>query len=139
MRPLPLHRRLQSNEAMARQAMPASSNQLLWAVLSAVFAALAAIFAKIGLEGIDFDLATLARTVVIFFVLTASAVIENSRRHYDHVLGKLGPALAKETVKSQLHVVVGHRGHTAFERWLTGSVARQIIAYAHCSVAVVRK
>lgn len=51
--------------------MTATSNWLLWAVLSAVFAAMAAIFAKIGLEGIDSDLATLVRTVVIFFVLTA--------------------------------------------------------------------
>jgi len=33
-----------------------------WAVLSAVFAALTAIFAKIGLEGIDSDFATLVRT-----------------------------------------------------------------------------
>ena len=32
-----------------------------WALLSAVFAALTAIFAKIGLEGIDSDLATLIR------------------------------------------------------------------------------
>jgi len=36
------------------------------------------------------------------------------------------------------HIVVGHRGHTLFERWLIGSVARQVIAYAHCAVTVVR-
>lgn len=41
----------------------------VWAVLSACFAALTAIFAKIGLEGIDSDFATLVRTVVILFVL----------------------------------------------------------------------
>ena len=40
-----------------------------WALLSACFAALTAIFAKIGLEGIDSDFATLFRTVVILFVL----------------------------------------------------------------------
>jgi bacterial/archaeal transporter family protein len=40
-----------------------------WALLSAVFAALTAIFAKIGLEGVDSDLATLIRTVVILMVL----------------------------------------------------------------------
>lgn len=51
--------------------MATTSNWLLWAVLSAVFAAMTAIFAKIGLEGIDSDLATLVRTVVIFLVLTA--------------------------------------------------------------------
>lgn len=44
---------------------------LLWALLSAVFAALTAIFAKVGIEGVDSDLATLIRTVVIFFALAA--------------------------------------------------------------------
>jgi transporter family protein len=43
-----------------------------WAVLSTCFAALTAIFAKIGLEGIDSDFATLVRIVVILVVLTAS-------------------------------------------------------------------
>jgi transporter family protein len=42
---------------------------LVWALLSACFAALTAIFAKIGLEGIDSDFATLVRTVVILVVL----------------------------------------------------------------------
>lgn len=42
-----------------------------WAALSAVFAALTAIFAKIGLRGVDSDLATLVRTVIIVAVLGA--------------------------------------------------------------------
>jgi bacterial/archaeal transporter family protein len=41
-----------------------------WALLSAVFAALTAIFAKIGLEGVDSDLATLIRTFVIMVTLS---------------------------------------------------------------------
>ncbi len=41
----------------------------VWALLSAVFAALTAIFAKVGLEGIDSDFATLVRTAVIIIVL----------------------------------------------------------------------
>jgi len=40
-----------------------------WALLSAVFAAMTAIFAKVGLEGVNSDLATLIRTVVILIVL----------------------------------------------------------------------
>ena len=36
-----------------------------WAVLSAVFAALTAIFAKVGVAGINADLATLVRTLII--------------------------------------------------------------------------
>lgn len=49
--------------------MSTSSPWLVWALLSAVFAALTAIFAKIGLEGVDSDFATLVRTVVILLVL----------------------------------------------------------------------
>jgi transporter family protein len=41
----------------------------LWAVLSAVFAALTAIFAKIGVENVNSDLATFIRTLVIVLVL----------------------------------------------------------------------
>jgi transporter family protein len=47
------------------------SHWFFWALLSAVFAALTAIFAKIGLEGVDSDLATLIRTAVIMAVLAA--------------------------------------------------------------------
>jgi transporter family protein len=42
-----------------------------WALLSAVFAALTAIFVKIGLENVNSDLATLIRTFVIMMVLIA--------------------------------------------------------------------
>lgn len=48
-----------------------TTSWLFWALLSAVFAALTAIFAKVGIQGVDSDLATLIRTVVIFFALAA--------------------------------------------------------------------
>ena len=51
--------------------MPTSTNWFFWAALSAAFAALTAIFAKIGIQGVDSDLATLVRTVIIVFVLAA--------------------------------------------------------------------
>ena len=38
---------------------------LLFAILSAVFAALTSIFAKIGMQGINSNLATAIRTVVV--------------------------------------------------------------------------
>lgn len=41
-----------------------------WALGSAVFAALTAIFAKIGLRGVDSDFATLIRTGVIALALS---------------------------------------------------------------------
>ena len=50
--------------------MATASNWLTWALLSAAFAALTAIFAKVGLEGVDSDLATLVRTFVIIIVLS---------------------------------------------------------------------
>ncbi|WP_457329527.1 EamA family transporter [Rhizobacter sp. P5_C2] len=52
--------------------MPASWFQ--WALLSATFAALTAIFAKVGIRGVDSDLATLVRTTVILAVLAAFVV-----------------------------------------------------------------
>lgn len=42
----------------------------VWALMSAAFAALTAIFAKLGVEQINPDAATLIRTVVILIVLT---------------------------------------------------------------------
>jgi bacterial/archaeal transporter family protein len=49
---------------------PDSFNWQFWAVLSAIFAALTAIFAKVGVEGINSDLATLIRTVVVLITLS---------------------------------------------------------------------
>ena len=49
--------------------MQTGSDWFFWAVLSAVLAALTAIFAKLGLEDIDSDLATLIRTAIILVVL----------------------------------------------------------------------
>jgi transporter family protein len=51
--------------------MATTPNWFFWALSSAAFAALTAIFAKIGLEGVDSDLATLVRTAVIMGVLGA--------------------------------------------------------------------
>jgi len=43
----------------------------LWAVLSAGFAALTAIFAKVGVENVNSDFATFIRTIVILLALGA--------------------------------------------------------------------
>jgi len=51
--------------------MPSINDWFYWAILSAVFAAFTAIFAKIGLEGVDSDYATLIRTMVIIVALSA--------------------------------------------------------------------
>jgi len=49
--------------------MTAFSSWQVWAILSAVFAALTAIFAKIGVENVNADFATFIRTIVILATL----------------------------------------------------------------------
>jgi transporter family protein len=49
--------------------MLTTTSWLIWALLSAVFASLTAIFAKVGIQGVDSDLATLIRTAIIIVVL----------------------------------------------------------------------
>jgi len=65
-----MQRRESSNGANVAR-MVNTSSWLIWALLSATFAALTAIFAKVGLEGVDSDLATLIRTFVIVLALGA--------------------------------------------------------------------
>lgn len=48
-----------------------ASSWLFWAVLSAGFAALTAIFVKLGVEGINSDLATVIRTAIVLVALSA--------------------------------------------------------------------
>lgn len=85
------------------------------------------------------------------------AIIEQSRRHCAQVLHPLKSRAGGHAAKFEIaighpaeqivlyaedhgidHIVVGHRGRSVFERWLVGSVARQVIAYARCAVTVVR-
>jgi transporter family protein len=48
-----------------------TTNWFVWAVASAVFAAVTAIFAKVGAQGVASDLATLIRTVVVVGAVSA--------------------------------------------------------------------
>jgi nucleotide-binding universal stress UspA family protein len=87
------------------------------------------------------------------------AIIEDATRHYQEVLEPIKARMAAAAIPGKCevavghpaeqivvyaekhgidHIVVGHRGHTLFERWLIGSVARQVIAHAPCAVTVVR-
>jgi bacterial/archaeal transporter family protein len=52
----------------------------VWALLSAFFAALTAIFAKLGVEQMNPDVATLIRTVVILIVLTTAVAAARELR-----------------------------------------------------------
>ena len=52
-----------------------ASSWLFWALLSAIFAALTAIFAKVGVENINSDLATFIRTLVVVATLGLLLVV----------------------------------------------------------------
>ena len=51
----------------------------IFAILSAVFAALTSILAKIGIEGIDSNLATAVRTIVVVIMAWAMVFITNAQ------------------------------------------------------------
>jgi nucleotide-binding universal stress UspA family protein len=107
----------------------------------------------------EFHVLAVARPPEFGDEVETKAVVENSRRHYDQVINGVRAKVANESLTTHFsvvighpaeqlvryaeshgidHIVVGHRGHTLFERWLIGSVARQVIAYAPCAVTVVR-
>ena len=53
---------------------------LLFAVLSAVFAALTSILAKVGIEGVNSNLATAIRTVVVVIMAWGMVFLTNAQR-----------------------------------------------------------
>jgi len=57
--------------------MTAFPSWFVWALLSAVFAAMTAIFAKLGLQNVDADFATLIRTAIIFVILFALVLLRD--------------------------------------------------------------
>jgi transporter family protein len=48
---------------------------IFWGLLSAVFAALTTVFARVGVAGVDADLATLLRTVLILVLLATLVLV----------------------------------------------------------------
>jgi transporter family protein len=65
-----------------------SASWLFWALGSAAFAALTAIFAKVGVENIGSDLATFIRTVVIVLTLALILVATGQFRAPDQISGR---------------------------------------------------
>jgi transporter family protein len=60
----------------------------VWALLSAVFAALTAIFAKIGVENVNSDFATFIRTIVILIVLGAILAATRQFQSFSTISGR---------------------------------------------------
>jgi len=61
--------------------MVLNSQWLIWALMSAVFAALTAILAKLGVQNVDPDLATLVRTIVVIIALATLVVATGKWRN----------------------------------------------------------
>jgi bacterial/archaeal transporter family protein len=59
-----------------------------WALLSAGFAALTAILAKVGVSGVDSDVATFVRTVVILFLTGAIVVVAGQTQALTQIPGR---------------------------------------------------
>ena len=89
----------------------------------------------------------------------SEAVIENSRKHYHHILKPLKAQASAHVQHVECEVlighpaerivieaekwnadliVVGHRGHGLMGRWLLGSIAKQVMHHATCDVLVAR-
>jgi nucleotide-binding universal stress UspA family protein len=110
-----------------------------------------------GRYGAQLYVLAVARPPDIGEEVETEAIIESARRHYREALKPLKVAVGDVQTHFEVkvghpaeqiviyaeahaidHIVVGHRGHSLFERWLIGSVARRVIAYAPCAVTVVR-
>ncbi len=70
---------------------------LIFALLSALTAALVAVFAKIGLQGIDSNTATAIRAVIMALFLIGIILVQGK-------LGDIGPILANQ--KALLFIVL---------------------------------
>jgi len=63
------------------------SSWKFWAILSAIFAALTAIFAKIGIEHVNSDFATFIRTIVILITLVFILMINGQFQSLGSITG----------------------------------------------------
>ncbi len=77
----------------------------IWALLSAGFAALTAIFAKIGIENINSDFATFLRTIVIVVVLIG-------------ILAALGEFQPLRSISARTYLFLGLSGLATGASWL---------------------
>ena len=93
--------------------MNSSASWFHWALLSAGFAALTAIFAKVGIQGVDSDLATLVRTAIILVVLAA-------------FVGYAGKWINPLTLPSRTWVFLGLSGLATGASWVCYFRALQI-------------
>src|SRR5829696_4718179 len=68
--------------------MPPSSDWFVWALLSAVFAAMTAVLAKAGLDDVDPDFANLVRTAMVLVLLAGFVWVAGKWQHFRTLGGK---------------------------------------------------
>jgi len=90
-----------------------SNSWIFWAALSAVFAALTTIFAKVGIQNVDSDIATLIRTAFVFLLLTL----------FVYFSGKFSPSI---TITKNTWVFLGLSGLATCASWICFYRALQI-------------
>lgn len=74
-------------------AVPAQQNNrkaLVWAVFSAVFASLTAILGKIGIEGVESNLGTAIRTLVVLVMAWGIVLVQGTQREIPNISKKAG-------------------------------------------------
>ena len=90
-----------------------TNSWIFWASLSAVFAALTTIFAKVGIQNVDSDIATLIRTAFVFLLLTL----------FVYFSGKFSPSI---TITKSTWVFLGLSGLATCASWICFYRALQI-------------
>ena len=103
---------------------------LYWAIASAFFAALTAIFAKVGLNGIDSDFATFIRTLVIIAALALFLT-------YTHKWQPLGSLNGKNWLFLILSGLATGLSWLAYFKALQMGNASQVAPIAKVSLVVV--
>jgi transporter family protein len=90
-----------------------SNSWIFWAALSAVFAALTTIFAKVGIQNVDSDVANLIRTAFVFLLLAL----------FVYSQGKFSPSI---TITKNTWVFLGLSGLATCASWICFYRALQI-------------
>jgi len=90
-----------------------TNSWIFWAALSAVFAALTTIFAKVVIQNVDSDVANLIRTAFVFLLLTL----------FVYFSGKFSPSI---TITKNTWVFLGLSGLATCASWICFYRALQI-------------